>query len=186
LCLMDEPLSNLDAKLRQSMRQELRALQQKLGLSLIYVTHDQTEAMSMADRVVLLNDGRIEQIASPKEIYQQPASLFVAQFIGHTKMNVLPLRNGYIEATQIAVSAPEGATMLGIRPESVGLEGTIAAKISHTEFTGADLLVHASIGPHTIAVRTNGLTAVQPNAQVGLGWQTVAQHWFDAQGRRVS
>jgi sn-glycerol 3-phosphate transport system ATP-binding protein len=91
VCLMDEPLSNLDAKLRHEMRLEIRALQRKLGISMIYVTHDQAEAMSMADRVVLLREGRIEQTAPPEEIYQRPASSFVARFIGTPPMNILRL-----------------------------------------------------------------------------------------------
>lgn len=186
LCLMDEPLSNLDAKLRQSMREELRALQQKLELSLVYVTHDQTEAMSMADRVVLLKDGKIEQIASPTTIYQQPASLFVAQFIGSTKMNVLPIENGCIAGTEIKLAAPAGATSLGIRPEDISLEGDIEATISHTEFTGADLLVHTQIGPHPLTARADGKAVLVPHAKVKLGWQPSSLHWFDAQGLRIS
>ncbi|UOD49912.1 ABC transporter ATP-binding protein [Orrella daihaiensis] len=186
LCLMDEPLSNLDAKLRQSMREELRALQQKLELSLVYVTHDQTEAMSMADRVVLLRDGKIEQIASPTEIYQQPASLFVAQFIGSTKMNVLPVRDKCIESTDVTVSAPENAVSLGIRPEDISFEGSVDATVTHTEFTGADLLVHMQVGHHPITARADGKAVIQPHTQVKLGWQPSSQHWFDAQGLRIS
>ncbi len=91
VCLMDEPLSNLDAKLRHAMRQEIRGLQRKLGISMVYVTHDQAEAMSMADRVVLLRDGRIEQNAAPETIYQRPASTFVARFIGTPPMNIIQL-----------------------------------------------------------------------------------------------
>ncbi len=185
LCLMDEPLSNLDAKLRQSMRDELRALQQKLELSLVYVTHDQTEAMSMADRVVLLKDGKIEQIASPTTIYQQPASLFVAKFIGSTKMNVLPVEGGLIAGTDVAVTGPPGAKSLGIRPEDVGFDGAIQATVTHTEFTGADLLVHMQVGPHPITARADGKAVIQPHAQINLGWQAASQHWFDAQGLRI-
>lgn len=186
LCLMDEPLSNLDAKLRQSMREELRSLQQKLALSLVYVTHDQTEAMSMADRVVLLKDGSIEQIASPTKIYQQPASLFVAQFIGSTKMNVLPLAAGCLEGTNIRMPGPEGAVSLGIRPEDIGFDGPIEATVTHTEFTGADLLVHMQVGNLPITARADGKAVIEPNAQVKLGWQPSSQHWFDAQGLRIS
>ena len=186
LCLMDEPLSNLDAKLRQSMREELRSLQQKLALSLVYVTHDQTEAMSMADRVVLLKDGKIEQIASPTKIYQQPASLFVAQFIGSTKMNVLPLAAGCLEGTNIRMPGPEGAVSLGIRPEDIGFDGPIEATVTHTEFTGADLLVHMQVGNLPITARAAGKAVIEPNAQVKLGWQPSSQHWFDAQGLRIS
>jgi sn-glycerol 3-phosphate transport system ATP-binding protein len=186
LCLMDEPLSNLDAKLRQSMREELRALQQKLELSLVYVTHDQTEAMSMADRVVLLKDGKIEQVASPSVIYQQPASLFVAQFIGSTKMNVLPMNAGCLAGTDFEIAGPSGATALGIRPEDIAFEGDINALVTHTEFTGADLLVHMKIGTHPITARADGKAVIQPHAKVKLGWQHSSQHWFDNQGLRIS
>ena len=185
LCLMDEPLSNLDAKLRQTMREELRALQQKLGLSLVYVTHDQTEAMSMADKVVLLKDGAIEQVAPPATIYQEPASLFVAQFIGSTKMNVLPVSHGKIDGTDISVPAPVHAASLGVRPEDLGLEGNISAKVNHTEFTGADLLIHTQIGPHPVTVRADGKSVIPPETQINLGWHASGQHWFDAQGLRI-
>jgi len=186
LCLMDEPLSNLDAKLRQSMREELRTLQQKLELSLVYVTHDQTEAMSMADRVVLLKDGKIEQVASPSIIYQQPASLFVAQFIGSTKMNVLPMNAGCLEGTDLEIAGPSGATALGIRPEDIAFDGDIEALVTHTEFTGADLLVHMQIGTHPITARADGKAVIKPHAKVKLGWQHASQHWFDNQGLRIS
>jgi len=185
LCLMDEPLSNLDAKLRQSMREELRALQQKLGLSVVYVTHDQTEAMSMADHVVLLKDGKIEQQATPANIYQKPASLFVAQFIGSTKMNVLPMDGSRIAGTDIALPGPEGATSLGLRPEDISLSGNIAATVLSTEFTGADLLVHTQIGNQTLTVRADGKAVIQPNTQVNLGWQSSNHHWFNANGLRI-
>jgi len=94
VCLMDEPLSNLDAQLRQEMRREIRALQQQLGITMIYVTHDQTEAMSMADQVILLRNGGIEQDAPPAELYAHPASVFAARFIGTPPMNILPLIEG--------------------------------------------------------------------------------------------
>ena len=90
VCLMDEPLSNLDARLRDEMRREIRALQRKLGLTMVYVTHDQTEAITMADQVVLMNEGRVEQVATPQDIYTQPATPFAARFIGTPPMNLLP------------------------------------------------------------------------------------------------
>lgn len=185
LCLMDEPLSNLDAKLRQSMREELRAIQQKLALSVVYVTHDQTEAMTMADHVVLLKDGRIEQRATPAEIYQKPASLFVAQFIGSTKMNVLPIEQGRIAKTDVAIPGPAQAAFLGVRPEDVTLHGELPATVVSTEFTGADLLVHTQIGDQTVTVRADGKAVIKPHAQVKLGWQPANLHWFDASGLRI-
>ena len=108
VCLMDEPLSNLDAQLRQEMRREIRALQQKLGITMVYVTHDQTEAMSMADQVILLRDGRIEQDATPEELYARPASMFAARFIGTPPMNV-------VSGSALAQASPAWAARLGAR-----------------------------------------------------------------------
>src|SRR5213075_2991006 len=112
VCLMDEPLSNLDAQLRQDMRTEIRGLQRTLGITMVYVTHDQVEAMSMADRVVLLNKGRIEQNASPAELYENPANTFVARFIGTPPMNLLALTSGtdgeVVRGTMGPVLAPRG------------------------------------------------------------------------------
>ena len=102
VCLLDEPLSNLDAQLRQELRREIRALQQRLGITMIYVTHDQTEAMSMADRVILMRAGRIEQNGTPAELYERPATLFAARFIGGAPMNLLELDDG-----------PHGAVVAG-------------------------------------------------------------------------
>src|SRR5206468_1568896 len=142
VCLMDEPLSNLDAQLRNEMRREIRALQQKLRMTMVYVTHDQAEAMSMADQVILLRDGRIEQDASPDELYARPASIFTARFIGTPPMNV-------ISGAALAASSPQWATRLGsrasamavgIRPEDIQLgdaNGADAA-ITGIEYLGAD------------------------------------------------
>lgn len=185
LCLMDEPLSNLDAQLRQEMRHELRALQQKLGLSVVYVTHDQTEAMSMADRVVLLKSGRIEQVATPYEIYQKPCSSFVAQFIGSSKMNILKLDRGCIAGTEITMNGPQSAVSVGMRPEDIQLNGSHTLVVSHSEFTGADLMVHARAGEQMIAVRAQGKQVVAPNTQIQLGWEHANLHWFDVNGLRI-
>ena len=114
VCLMDEPLSNLDAQLRQDMRRELRDLQRQLGLTVVYVTHDQTEAMSMADQVVLLNRGRIEQAGMPRELYARPATTFAARFIGTPAMNMVALEDGRIAGSD--VPAGVRAATLGVRP----------------------------------------------------------------------
>ena len=185
LCLMDEPLSNLDAQLRQEMRHELRALQLKLGLSVVYVTHDQTEAMSMADRVVLLNGGRIEQVATPFEIYQHPGTLFAAQFIGSARMNILTLEQGCIAGSSLAVPAPEGAIRLGLRPEDVMLGNGPSFTVEKTEFTGADLLLHARVGSQILAVRAHGKQALAVQGEVQLSWNPSSLHWFDEHGRRI-
>lgn len=185
LCLMDEPLSNLDAQLRQEMRHELRALQQELGLSVVYVTHDQTEAMSMADRVVLLKSGRIEQVATPHHIYQAPCSLFVAQFIGSSRMNILTLDHGRIAGTDIVLDVPHGAVSVGIRPEDIRLGGPNKLFVSHTEFTGADLMLHVKAGAQLIAIRAQGSRLVDAHLQIDFGWDISSLHWFDDKGLRV-
>ncbi|HLS55454.1 MAG TPA: ABC transporter ATP-binding protein [Zeimonas sp.] len=174
VCLMDEPLSNLDAQLRHEMRREIRALQQKLGITMVYVTHDQTEAMSMADQVVLLNAGRIEQDAAPAELYARPATLFAARFIGTPPMNI--------------VAAPGREDLkLGVRPEHVRIAdaGRIAATVLSAEYFGADTIVTCSAGGDTIAARVAGRHELAPGAPVSLDWDAGAEHFFDAAtGRR--
>jgi sn-glycerol 3-phosphate transport system ATP-binding protein len=184
VCLMDEPLSNLDAQLRQEMRHELRDLQQRLGLTVVYVTHDQSEAMSMADQVVLLNQGRIEQSAAPRALYAMPATTFAARFIGTPAMNLLRLDEGRIAGSDIAVSQP--ASTLGIRPESVTLGGTVAATVKSFEYLGADLVLRCAVGSELITVRAEGKIELAEGAPITLGWPAQAEHFFDAQGDRVA
>ena len=182
ICLMDEPLSNLDAQLRQEMRQELRALQQKLGLTVVYVTHDQAEAMSMADQVVLLNRGRIEQVGSPREIYARPTTVFAARFIGTPPMSVMSLENGVTSTVSIP---PQKATHVAVRPEHVALGGDIPATIIASEYLGADSLVRCQIGSAQVAVRVTGQQVFTPRQKVQLAWSPEALHYFDNDGQRV-
>jgi sn-glycerol 3-phosphate transport system ATP-binding protein len=188
VCLMDEPLSNLDAQLRQEMRHELRELQQRLGLTVVYVTHDQSEAMSMADQVVLLNQGRIEQAAAPRALYAQPATTFAARFIGTPAMNLLRLEGDRIAGSQVNVT--RSATTLGIRPEAVSLAGSqhgaVPATVSSLEYLGADLVLRCAVGSELITVRAEGRTEVAAGAQVALQWPPQSEHYFDAQGCRVA
>jgi len=191
VCLMDEPLSNLDAKLRHEMRLEIRSLQRKLGISMVYVTHDQAEAMSMADRVILLRDGRIEQDAPPETIYQQPATIFAAQFIGTPPMNILRLSNGsnaaLIAGTQEAVLASgagvevNAGLCLGIRPENIRLsEHGIPATVQGFEYLGADSIIDCRLGEQLISVRAPGKLALETGSTVRLSWPDDCVHWFDA------
>ncbi len=184
VCLMDEPLSNLDAQLRQEMRKELRDLQRRLGLTVVYVTHDQAEAMSMADQVVLLNKGRIEQSAQPREMYSRPATTFAARFIGTPAMNLLHLQNGFIAGSEVAVAGP--GNQLGIRPESVTLQGPVPAIVESLEYLGADLVLHCAVGSESITVRAGGKTDLVAGDQVVLGWPEQDEHYFDSAGRRVA
>ncbi len=201
VCLMDEPLSNLDAQLRQEMRTELRELQRRLGLTVVYVTHDQAEAMGMADQVVLLSQGRVEQCAAPQEIYSQPATTFAARFIGTPAMNIAPL-DGLHTAGSHATAAPAGlqqpgqARWLGVRPEDmrlslhgdVGSGPVVAADIESLEYLGADLVLRCRVGSEQLMVRTAGsqLGGLQPGQLVGLRWAREATHFFDEKGRRCT
>ena len=184
VCLMDEPLSNLDAQLRQEMRHELRELQQRLGLTVVYVTHDQSEAMSMADQVVLLNKGRIEQAAPPRAMYSTPATTFAARFIGTPAMNLLRLEGGCIAGSRVAVGRQ--AAMLGVRPEAVSLQGDVPASVQSLEYLGADLVLRCSVGSEQITVRADGKSQVTAGSQIGLRWPVQDAHYFDNAGRRVA
>ncbi len=184
VCLMDEPLSNLDAKLRHEMRQEIRALQRKLGISMVYVTHDQAEAMSMADRVVLLRDGRIEQNAAPEIIYQRPASTFVGRFIGTPPMNIIRLdpQGGAIEGLdhRFLPDRPGEDLSLGVRPEDIEISdgAGVPATVSDVDYLGADSIVDCRIGEQTVSVRTHGRIKIEPGARVNLAWSLENVHFF--------
>ena len=201
VCLMDEPLSNLDAQLRQEVRREIRALQRKLGVTMVYVTHDQAEAMSMADRVILMREGRIEQDAPPAEMYARPATTAVARFIGTPPMNLLPLAPGsrgtVVAGTDgpVVLPAPIEGLLLGLRPEDLrfGPRG-LAAHVLSVEYLGADSIVVCAAGDSgyaeasaatTFAVRQPGSAPLAPGAAVRVAWAPEAMHVFEAaSGRR--
>jgi len=185
VCLMDEPLSNLDAQLRQDMRRELRELQQKLGLTVVYVTHDQTEAMSMADQVVLLNQGRVEQGGTPRELYARPATTFAARFIGTPPMNLVALEsNGRIAGSDVASGVQ--AAQLGIRPEAITLAADgIPAVVRSVEYLGADLVLRCAVGSEVLLVRAAGGHVATPGERVHLRWPAEEAHGFGADGRRI-
>jgi sn-glycerol 3-phosphate transport system ATP-binding protein len=193
VCLMDEPLSNLDAQLRAEMRQEIRALQRKLGITMVYVTHDQVEAMSMADRIVLLNAGRIEQNGTPVELYEAPANTFVARFIGTPPMNLLRLAPGDGGAVIAGTEGPAllpadlaGGT-LGVRPEHIALAHGrgVRAAVDSVEYLGGDSLVVCRVGSERVAVRAPGSVGLAPGDAAWLSWGGAAQHYFDAGGVRT-
>jgi sn-glycerol 3-phosphate transport system ATP-binding protein len=188
VCLMDEPLSNLDAQLRQEMRLEIRNLQRQLGITMVYVTHDQVEAMSMADRVILLSGGRIEQNGTPADLYETPANTFVARFIGTPAMNLLRLDKAGGEAVIAGTEGPGVAPlewaggMLGVRPEHVLLarDGPFTARVESVEYLGADSLLLCRIGEQILTARVAGRVGVAGGDSARLGWARGASHFFDA------
>jgi sn-glycerol 3-phosphate transport system ATP-binding protein len=184
VCLMDEPLSNLDAQLRQEMRHELRELQQRLALTVVYVTHDQTEAMSMADQVVLLNKGRIEQVGAPRELYARPVTAFAARFIGTPPMNLVSLQGDRIAGSDVACGL--SAALLGVRPESIRFEDEgVPATVQGVEYLGADLVLRCGVGTQTLLVRAAGQHQAKAGDAVRLHWHAHDAHGFDAAGQRV-
>ncbi|WP_127903968.1 ABC transporter ATP-binding protein [Solirhodobacter olei] len=172
VCLMDEPLSNLDAKLRAEMRVEIRNLQKRLGLTMVYVTHDQVEAMTMADRIVLMNAGRVEQEGRPEEIYAHPASTFAARFIGSPPMNLIP-------AAALGIAAPE-CTVAGLRPEDMTLAGAgVAARLVGSEYLGADLFVTLDIGGTEAVLRQPARAGLPAGEAFHITWAPDALRLFD-------
>ncbi|MCM2561642.1 sn-glycerol-3-phosphate ABC transporter ATP-binding protein UgpC [Lutimaribacter sp. EGI FJ00015] len=186
--LFDEPLSNLDAKLRTQLRAELKDLHKRLGATFIYVTHDQIEAMSLADRIVIMSAGRIEQIGTPMELYANPASTFVAEFIGAPPMNVLPV-TGEAARAFLAQEArvPDDLGHVGIRPElmSIGDNG-IPATITLVEPLGAETLVHLKMGADKLIMRSGHGLALDAGAEIKVAVEAGALRFFDRDGRTRS
>ncbi len=194
ICLMDEPLSNLDAKLRHDMRVEIRALQQRLGVTVIYVTHDQTEAMSMADKVILLRDGRVEQEGSPEELYGNPATMFSAAFIGTPPMNLLNLADGPGGAVVAGshynrlFEGPGDGRVLGLRPEHIRVSDSegVQAELLAADYLGADTIINARVGEQMLQVRMPGHFHIGQSDQVRLTWSDEAVYIFDKDtGKRI-
>ena len=194
LCLMDEPLSNLDAKLRHSVRLEIRALQRQLGMTVIYVTHDQTEAMGMADRIVLMNGGQVEQSGTPAELYRTPRSTFVASFIGSPPMALLPEASVPAALRVGARASPATSPRLfGVRPEDFEItapgEHVMRGVVTGVEFQGAESYIYVTTPQDDrIIVRADQrdrMEALAENQMVGLMWRPSVCHVFDsASGQR--
>ena len=192
--LFDEPLSNLDAALRVEMRLEIARLHQRLKATMIYVTHDQVEALTLADRIVVLNGGVIQQVGTPLELYESPANRFVAQFIGSPTMNILgvaPEGTAYRLGNGLRVKAPEaGATMaeIGVRPEHLDLVDSTTAPLKGVadvvEHLGSDTNIYAVIdGVGPVMVRQHGHVALAPGDRLGIEIQPGRAYAFDARGR---
>ncbi len=173
LCLMDEPLSNLDTKLRADMRSEIRQLQKQLKLTVVYVTHDQIEAMSMADKIILLNQGTIEQAAVPENFYEQPETTFVASFIGHPPMNL-------INHNDIQV---------GVRPEHVSLveSNGLDVVVSECDYQGSETIVTTNFQGSLVRAVLQGKQVIPNGSSVKLHWATEAEHHFSTKtGHRMN
>jgi ABC-type sugar transport system ATPase subunit len=197
--LFDEPLSNLDAELRVSMRIEIARLHRELGNTMVYVTHDQTEAMTLADKIVVLRDGRIEQVGTPRQVYEDPANRFVAGFIGSPRMslvdvtregNRLGVSNGGSLALDRLPDAP--ALKLGLRPDAVSLhrgEGRegFEAEVVYTEYLGDNAYVYVRLADGTVlAARTAPNDDFAPDEKVSVTLAPGAAHFFSAEdGRRL-
>ncbi|MDP9136681.1 MAG: sn-glycerol-3-phosphate ABC transporter ATP-binding protein UgpC [Pseudomonadota bacterium] len=195
--LFDEPLSNLDAQLRVQMRTEIKALHQRLGSTSVYVTHDQIEAMTMADKIVVMRDGRIEQAGAPLEIYDHPRNLFVAAFIGSPAMNLIPGKLRGAEG-MLSVETEDGTRLplpanapgregqpvhYGVRPDhlTVAKAGGVEAMIEVVEPTGADTLVFARIGKQKICGAFAERYGFRPGERIALAPRLDCVHLFDAQ-----
>lgn len=203
--LMDEPLSNLDAKLRVQMRAEIQKLHQRLQTTTIYVTHDQTEAMTMATRLVVMKDGVIQQVGAPKEVYDNPENIFVGGFIGSPSMNFLTgkLTDGYFVMNDIKIKVPEGKmkvlreqgyidkeVILGIRPEDIHdepvfIEATpetkITAQIDVAELMGAETYLYSKVDNQDFIARVDSRTDIQGGERIELALDMNAVHFFDTQ-----
>ncbi|MCB1757471.1 MAG: sn-glycerol-3-phosphate ABC transporter ATP-binding protein UgpC [Gammaproteobacteria bacterium] len=182
--LFDEPLSNLDAALRGQTRVEIARLHRDLGATTIYVTHDQVEAMTLADRVVVLHDGYIEQVGTPLELYDKPANQFVAQFIGMPPMNILPER--------LFHNLPNGVSAVGIRPEHLELasdsEQKFSGSIELVEALGNETLLHVNVGQQLEApliLRRNDRLNLQVGDTIGVGWSEQHMHYFSSDQKTI-
>ena len=172
VCLMDEPLSNLDAQLRVEMRREIRALQRRLGMTMLYVTHDQVEAMTMADQVVLMRNGRIEQDAAPAVLYETPATIFAARFVGTPPMNVMRPRSSRTISRSRPADARATRSRSASAPEDarLGADG-MRASVAAVEYLGADTLIETRLADQSFIVRQPGRTTVAVGENVSIAWE---------------
>ena len=195
ICLMDEPLSNLDAKLRAQMRMEIRQLQQRLGLTLVYVTHDQVEAMTMGDRIMILNQGHVQQIGKPIDIYNHPANTFVASFIGSPQMNFMEttVADGYSKiATDVSAQLPfipeKSKYLVAIRPEKLKSQGdagdlNFKVYINAVEQLGNETILGFELNNEQWKAKWNGQWAIQPGELISIYFSPQDLYYFDVDSR---
>ncbi|SLN54084.1 sn-glycerol-3-phosphate import ATP-binding protein UgpC [Roseovarius litorisediminis] len=182
VCLMDEPLSNLDAKLRNSVRKDIKKLQQDLGITVVYVTHDQTEAMSMADMVVLMKDGRIQQVGTPQQLYSEPANTFVAEFVGAPPMALIQ---------GAALHGMSDDQTIGVRAEHVSLtsagKGRLTCRVTDCEFLGSETFIGLAHDHATgLTLKAPGLVTIPAGDEIEITFDDANLHAFDKTGRRVA
>jgi multiple sugar transport system ATP-binding protein len=187
--LFDEPLSNLDAALRGQTRVEIHKLHEELGATTIYVTHDQVEAMTLADRVVVLRDGAIEQVGAPLELYDRPANQFVAQFIGMPSMNMVAASAlpAFSAVSELARGRLPSDGHLGVRPEGVrvraGVAGPVIGRVDLIEALGADTLIYVDVAGTSLVARQNERTRLKPGETVTVELDPAALHLFSHDGK---
>jgi ABC-type sugar transport system ATPase subunit len=197
--LLDEPLSNLDAKLRVDVRAEIAELQQRTKTTMLYVTHDQVEAMTLGQRVAVLNAGRLQQVAAPRELYEHPESTFVAGFIGSPPMNLLPGRlvegGVQVAGTTLRVAAParaagDGSVTVGVRPEALtpaadGSPNALTLTVEHVEWLGHETLAHLRAGDAPVVARLPGMHTLDAGAPITVTVDPTRIYLFDADGRAL-
>jgi multiple sugar transport system ATP-binding protein len=192
--LFDEPLSNLDAKLRMSARTEIRRLQQRLGVTTVYVTHDQVEAMTLADRMVVMHEGRIQQVGRPLDIYARPANTFVAGFIGSPPLNLLPVgAAALVRLNHPLLSSGSDVATIGVRPEGIALHTAdlrrplrFTAQLELVEALGAESLLHLRLGEWPLLARVPGSVSVAAGDWLQLAMDSLSLCFFGHDGQRIA
>jgi len=191
--LFDEPLSNLDAKLRNQMRLEIKKLQRQMGVTSIFVTHDQTEAMTLGDRIVVINNGIVEQVGTPKDIYSKPNTKFVAEFIGSPQMNIFNCKidNGIAKIDNNSINLNKSINVddasIGIRPDDIQISesGSITCKANLVEYLGSDMIIYSSIGDQEFSCKLSSKIDVKAGDEFKFDIQPSLVHIFDnSSGKR--
>jgi sn-glycerol 3-phosphate transport system ATP-binding protein len=192
--LFDEPLSNLDAKLRNQMRLEIKKLQRQMGVTSIFVTHDQTEAMTLGDRIVVINNGIVEQVGTPKDIYSKPNTKFVAEFIGSPQMNIFncKIENGIAKIDSNSINLDKSINVedasIGIRPDDIQISdsGTISCKANLVEYLGSDMIIYSSIGDQEFSCKLSSKIDLKAGDEFKFDIQPSLVHVFDnSSGKRL-
>ena len=192
--LFDEPLSNLDAKLRNQMRLEIKKLQRQMGVTSIFVTHDQTEAMTLGDRIVVINNGIVEQVGTPKDIYSKPNTKFVAEFIGSPQMNIFNCNvdNGIAKIDNNSINLDKSINLddasIGIRPDDIQISdsGSISCKANLVEYLGSDMIIYSSLGDQEFSCKLSSKIDVKAGDEFKFDIQPSLVHVFDnSSGKRI-